>query len=233
MRKTSPERLEAIAEAALTLFTGSGYRLTQVSDIAAAAGVSAGSIYNYANGKEALLLLAVLRALERCGDVTVPLGPVSLADVVAAIDAAFTPETTDWPEIGRAARDASLPFRPTLAAVIDELFAYQSRRRRFIWLLDRLSLEMPDVHRIHVLGAKARYMAVMTDFLCLHRPEPPEIAAALARGVLEAVVWFSMHRHRDRSFPALDEATALALARTMVLDGIAGSPLLAADMNRR
>ena len=224
MRRRNPDRLQTIADAALALFTERGYRLTQVADVAAAAGVSSGTIYNYAVSKEALLQLAVLQALDRLDGVSVPLPPVDLAGVIAGIDATLTPETTGWPVLHRATLDATLPWRETLAAVVEECFAFLSRRYRFIWLLDRLSLEIDDIRRIHVLGAKTRYLTELTRFLSLHRPEEPAVVAAVARGVLEVVVWFAMHRHRDRLFPDLDDETALRLARDLVLDGAAGQP---------
>lgn len=224
MRRKHPDRLEAIAEAALALFTERGYRLTQVADVAAAAGVSAGTIYNYAISKEALLQLAVLRATNGLDGAAIPLPPVDLAGVIAFIDGVLTPETTVWPVLRRASEDPTQDYRQTLAAVVDESFAFLSRRCRFIWLLDRLSLENDDIRRIHVLGAKTRYLTEMTRFLALHRREEPAAVVAVARAVLEVLVWFAMHRHRDRLFPDLDDAAALRLARDFVLDGAAGRP---------
>ncbi len=220
MRKTSPRRLEAIAEAALVIFTERGYRLTQVSDVAAAAGVSAGSIYNYAAGKEALLRLALLHALGRVELTPLPMASTSLDLLIAEIGDVLVTVASRWPVLSPAAVDPALPFRETMAAVVDELFAFLARYRRFVWLLDRLALEMEEVRRIYVDGAKTRLITTLTAFLALHRSAPAAEVAALARGIHEAVAWFAMHRHRDRLFPALDEATALAIVRAFILDGV-------------
>lgn len=219
MRRKDPDRLATLADAALAVFTERGYRLTQVADIASAAGVSAGSIYNYAEGKDALLKLAVLHAAGRIGEVTPPLAAPGLDGVVELIDAILTPVTLDWPVLTRAGRDPALPFRETLSAIVDETFAFLSARYRLIWLLDRLSLEMDAVRDIHVLGAKTRFLRQLTAFLALHLEDDEAAVAAVARGILEVIVWFAMHRHRDRLFPALGDETALTLARRLVLDG--------------
>jgi AcrR family transcriptional regulator len=49
--------------AALAVFTGQGFRLTQMADVAREAGISVGALYSYIDGKEALLELAFAQAL--------------------------------------------------------------------------------------------------------------------------------------------------------------------------
>src|SRR5579859_2188934 len=61
-RTRSPGRLEVIVEAAIAVFTRVGYRNAQVADIAKEAGVSAGTIYLYVEGKEALFWLALKKS---------------------------------------------------------------------------------------------------------------------------------------------------------------------------
>src|SRR5450432_885723 len=57
----SPERLAAIVDAATEVFGRSGFARAQMSDIARVAGVSVGTLYNYVEGKGALLLLCAER----------------------------------------------------------------------------------------------------------------------------------------------------------------------------
>ena len=64
-RKKEPQKLEAIAEAAISCFTDLGVRRTQMTDVAKAAGVSAGTLYLYVSSKEALFHLAILRLCAR------------------------------------------------------------------------------------------------------------------------------------------------------------------------
>ncbi|WP_421863941.1 TetR/AcrR family transcriptional regulator [Parvibaculum sp.] len=65
-RKKEPQKLEAIAEAAITCFTDLGIRRTQMADVARVAGVSSGALYLYVSSKEALFHLAILKV---CGPV--------------------------------------------------------------------------------------------------------------------------------------------------------------------
>src|SRR5436853_6449152 len=60
-RSRAPQRLDAIAAAALATFAAAGYRGTRMADVAAAAGVSPGLLYTYAESKEALFALVVQR----------------------------------------------------------------------------------------------------------------------------------------------------------------------------
>ena len=68
MRRRPEGRLEAIADAALAAFTARGFAQTQMTDAAKLAGVSTGTLYLYAENKDALFELALRRALDRMPD---------------------------------------------------------------------------------------------------------------------------------------------------------------------
>src|SRR4051812_44095055 len=55
---------ESLLAVAVTVFTERGYDGTSMEDLAAAAGITKSSIYHHVSGKEALLKLALDRALE-------------------------------------------------------------------------------------------------------------------------------------------------------------------------
>ncbi|MGD2040639.1 MAG: TetR/AcrR family transcriptional regulator [Anaerolineae bacterium] len=61
------ERRRQILEAALAVFVDKGYHAANVSDVAAAAGVSQGTIYWYFASKEELFNAAILAAFEAFG----------------------------------------------------------------------------------------------------------------------------------------------------------------------
>src|SRR3954463_558974 len=89
-RPRSPQRLDAIVAAALATFAASGYRGTRMSDVAAAAGVSPGLLYTYAESKEALFSLVVQReAGVDIAALPLPVSTVSDADLVALVRAAL------------------------------------------------------------------------------------------------------------------------------------------------
>jgi AcrR family transcriptional regulator len=56
--------MQSIKEAALELFGRSGYHSTSISQIAKAAGISKGLLYNYFENKEALLEAIIMEAVE-------------------------------------------------------------------------------------------------------------------------------------------------------------------------
>jgi AcrR family transcriptional regulator len=62
------ERRQQILEAALAVFTQKGYHATNVSDVAAQAGVSQGTIYWYFDSKDALFEAAILFAFSEFGE---------------------------------------------------------------------------------------------------------------------------------------------------------------------
>ncbi|MGD8626506.1 MAG: TetR/AcrR family transcriptional regulator, partial [Anaerolineae bacterium] len=62
------ERRRQILEAALAVFTQKGYHATNVSDVAAQAGVSQGTIYWYFESKDELFQAAILLAFEDFGE---------------------------------------------------------------------------------------------------------------------------------------------------------------------
>ncbi len=66
-RRHSPESLLAVA---VSVFTERGYDGTSMEDLAAAAGITKSSIYHHVSGKEALLKLALDRALDALFAVT-------------------------------------------------------------------------------------------------------------------------------------------------------------------
>src|SRR6516162_6354885 len=56
-RTRPPDRLDQLADAALTVFGRAGFRLAQMDDIAAEMGVAKGTVYGYVTSKEALFAL--------------------------------------------------------------------------------------------------------------------------------------------------------------------------------
>ena len=64
-KRRSAARPDELRQAALTLFAERGYAATSIEDIAAAAGVTVGTVYRYFRDKAALLADLVRYALER------------------------------------------------------------------------------------------------------------------------------------------------------------------------
>src|SRR5437588_13029110 len=89
--KRSRERLLAIVDAATEVFARSGFAATQMVDIARAAGVSVGTLYNYVEGKGALLLLAAERPfIDITSGRPLPVAAPDRVALLARLDAMLT-----------------------------------------------------------------------------------------------------------------------------------------------
>src|SRR5690348_5736155 len=83
-RQLSQERLAELVAGATEVFGRKGFRRTQMAEIAVAAGVSAGTLYNYVESKEALFDLVLRYGIDgHDGEVTLPV-PTTTASETAA-----------------------------------------------------------------------------------------------------------------------------------------------------
>src|SRR5215472_9569017 len=62
--RKSVRPLAEVADAAVKVFTAKGFRAAGISDVAAALGLSHGALYTYVDSKQALLYLALARAVQ-------------------------------------------------------------------------------------------------------------------------------------------------------------------------
>ncbi|WP_371998962.1 helix-turn-helix domain containing protein (plasmid) [Tistrella mobilis] len=224
MRLKKPGRLEDIAAAALAVFTRQGYRLTQMADVAREAGLSAGALYSYVAGKEALFELALAEAqgLTPAGAArfeAVGLGAAAAALVTAAAGRVRRPALDAALAAGRAGPDE-------VRAVAVEMLEMLATHRRLIWLLDRCAAEIPEVAAFYGSELRGRYFRDLTRFAALAagETEPGPATRARARALLEMAAWMAMHRLRDPQPPAVDDATAHAAVVEIMLASLASCP---------
>jgi AcrR family transcriptional regulator len=217
LRRRPEGRLQAIADAALAAFTARGFAQTQMADAARLAGVSSGTLYLYAENKEALFELALRRALDRMpGETALPIRAVGgrqrlrwLADHIA--------DRERWPLLKTAlAHRAPEDLAGEIKGVAGELYEALSRQWRLIGLLDACAWDLPALARVFA-ELRATYFADFTAYVSRRQKErafaASGSAAALARGVVEAVAWLAMDRRRDPMPSGIgdDEARAAAL----------------------
>lgn len=229
MRTRKPGRLRAIGISARVVFTRQGFRLTQMADVAREAGLSAGALYSYVDGKEALLELALAEAV---GDLAGPPGEADrfVAEGLAVAAARMRDRIVadgEWRALNSGLGAAAVTS-DALAAAVAELFDWLGARRHLIWLLDRVSPDVPALNDIYQDAVRRRYF---TDFARLIARAAGEGGAAGAmdgdaamrrgRALLEMTVWMAMHRHRDRLPPPGDDAAARATAIEIVLASVA------------
>jgi AcrR family transcriptional regulator len=90
MRGRKPVRpLTEVADAAVGVFTDKGFRSAGISDVSAALGLSHGALYTYVDSKQALLYLALLRAVqpEAVNTLAIPVTAPPQQEVVALVKA--------------------------------------------------------------------------------------------------------------------------------------------------
>ncbi len=221
----SRERLVAIVDAATDVFGREGFAAAPMVEIARVAGVSVGTLYNYVEGKEALLLLCAERPFaDPLGDRPLPVGAIDRPALVAAVEATLA-ERVRVPTLERAldAADRTVDGRAELEAIVSELFDLFSSTRRAADAMERCARDAPDLAELFYRGVRGRLLAQLAAYLERRRDEgasasvPPDAAA---RFVLETVTWWARHRHRDPEPPAIDDAAARDVVVELVVHAL-------------
>ena len=226
-RTRAPQRLDAIAAAALATFAAAGYRGTRMADVAAAAGVSPGLLYTYAESKEALFALVVQR--EAGVDITalaLPVGTASDAELVALVRAALDDLVAVRALAAAEATDAPDDIEAEVAAIVAEHFDAILSCRTLLRLVERCAADWPalaaafyeDGRRVH-LDRLARYLDRRRDAGLIAPIDDTTIAA---RFVLETVAWFANHRFGDHDGAALDDGAVRREVVALVTRALAG-----------
>ena len=112
------ERRAALVQAAVNVFAEKGYHASRVADVAKAAGLSQGSVYNYVSSKEDLLYMVTedhLRGYERI--------------VRSALAQATTPDEK-LQALLRATIEAIFAYRKHYLVMLRELHLVERERRR-------------------------------------------------------------------------------------------------------
>jgi AcrR family transcriptional regulator len=220
-RRRPPERLEQILEAATRVFARSGLDNTKMSDVAAEAGVSHGTLYLYVESKEALFRLLLDRGLGAVPPPSaLPLKSPSASALATRMDEAIAAN------FGLPKLDAALERRQVkdaaaeLAEVIDELYARTLATRQAADVVERSARDVPEL-------AAVFYGKVRNDlFGRMERLVSRRIASGhyrdhdakvLSRMIIEAVTTFARHIYNDVEPPAFDLAKARpAIVATLV-----------------
>jgi AcrR family transcriptional regulator len=218
------ERLTDIAEAAIRVFTRSGYRRAQMSDVAKEAGVAPGTLYLYVESKEALFELALRRALGEAlpaGELPLPAPEKGalLEDIAGRLERyAALPKLASALE-----RPGSGDAREELETIILELYDAINHYRRALSLVDRSAPDWPELARIFYAQTRRRVVEQLSSYLerRIAQGELPEVPnpATAARLILETTAFFAMHRYHDPDAASItDEA-----ARATVLHALANA----------
>jgi AcrR family transcriptional regulator len=227
-RTRSPHRLAAIVDAATEVFGRSGFTQAQMTDIADAAGVSVGTLYNYVEGKEALLLLCAESPFGGVAeDRPLPVAVLDRAELIRAVESTLVREI-HVVSLERALESPASggPAPAQLAAVVGELFDLLARTRRAADAMERCAGEAPDLAELFYRGVRGRlldelgaYCARLADEGALATRLAPDLCA---RFILETATWWARHRHRDPEPPPVDEAGARSTVVALVVGALCG-----------
>jgi AcrR family transcriptional regulator len=212
-----PDRFLRIAEAAIACFSELGYRRTQVADIARQMGVAAGTLYLSVDSKEALLHLAVMRL---CGEgfegLAVPFPAPPVSQTVLLLRKAVA-ERTRFPALDLLLERRKLPVFEDLLRLGEEIYDRLASEARAIWLIDRCSLDIPELGNLHRDELRGAVLASLIRLMERHGKLDHGKAAILARNALEMLTWAAVHRRRNDRFHAdgimpADEAAIRAVS---------------------
>ena len=203
-RVAAPNRVADIVDAALTVFGQKGFARAQMADVAAEAGVSVGTLYNYVESKDALLLLCAVYAFDPDEAVagglplTVSSRKAFLAKLAHHIDLLAQVPALD---AALAAKSPPKDVAAECAVIITELFDLIARTRRGMDALERSARDVPDLAELFYGGVRFRLLEQLTDYIARRAKQrriPPAIDAAVtARFAVESVTWMARHRHGD------------------------------------
>tara|TARA_R110000868_G_scaffold226542_2_gene479201 strand:+ start:10389 stop:11114 length:726 start_codon:yes stop_codon:yes gene_type:complete len=205
--RQSPEkslaRLTDIAEAATTCFSETGFRRTQVADIARRMGVSVGTLYLYADSKEALFHLAVMHVTKQpLAAFPVPVTDPGIHETTRLLTSEVASRSL-WPTLKAALASSRAPDLVTLEAIGAENYDTLTQERRTIWLLDACNLDIPELNTIYRRNVRGTYLADLMAYM--ERVASPSWSAPqkflAIRAAVEILAWAAMHRRREQELP--------------------------------
>jgi AcrR family transcriptional regulator len=165
--------VEAILEAAVDLFSSKGYARTSTNHLAARAGVSVGSLYQYFPNKDAILTALLARHLE------------AVHDAVAA----------SLPVLA----DSAVPLRAGVRGLLERLRAVHDDAPRLARAVEQQAGQMPSVPAglaAHRHGTVERIAGILGSRPDVRRGNHALMAALLGE-VTEAVSGFLVHGPRE------------------------------------
>jgi len=227
-RRPLPEqRLAKLIDAAIAVFIARGFRRTQMSDIARAAGVSQGTLYNYVESKEALFYLIIDRGFADSTPPQIDQLPIRTPPFEATVARLRERMATEMSNSGlKRALSSSPPAdaRAELEAIVREYYSAVARMRRGFDLVERSAIDLPELAQLLYIERRRTFIADLTRYIesriasGAFRPLPDPPTAA--RLLLETVVWFARHRHRTPDSSMISDEVALETTVDFLVNGL-------------
>jgi AcrR family transcriptional regulator len=215
--------VQNVARAACDVFIAKGYRRALMTDVGERLDLSHALLYQYVEGKEALLELAARYAMDQGADLgaLVPLPNPPKGHILELVRDWLATRAT-FPRL-RAALEGGPGGNAAdeLAGVIDELYDFLEENRLLLLLMESLADDYPGLTEASVNDRKRSFKGLMAAFLASRaeagalRPlADPEIAAHF---LTESVAWFAQHRKRDANAAMIDDQEARSSLRDLLL----------------
>ncbi len=206
MVRTIPAgRLKQLIDAATQVFIAEGYRRTQMEDVAAALGVAKGTLYGYVESKAALFDAALRYAdghepLPETTELPLPVAPEGS---VAIVRKRLASEVGGLELLAALGRAAPKDVTRELGDIIRDLYRRMERNRRAIKLVDRCSLDHPELAALWFGQGRWAQHAALVSYLEQRAASGqlrslPSTSVA-ARLVIETIAFWAVHRHWDPS----------------------------------
>lgn len=207
------------------MFTVKGFRPAGISDVATELGLSHGAVYTYANSKQALFYLALLRVLDPSAveELQAPVAtpqPDEIVDMVRkwAVRDADVSALAD--ALDRTKRAPETPVELELQAIVDQLYSFIERHRTTLRLVERCAAELPELAQWYFVESRRGTLARLGEFLTARieagvLSPVPDVPVA-ARFIVETVAWFAMHRHGDPDSAMLTDEDCRRTVRQLV-----------------
>ena len=224
MRGRKPVRpLTEVADAAVGVFTDKGFRSAGISDVSAALGLSHGALYTYVDSKQALLYLALLRAVqpEAVNTLAIPVTAPPTQEVVALVKAWAAGQTV-LPAAGQASGyPAARLIDQELGGIIDALYGFIEGHRQVLKLVARCAADLPELAQWYFVQQRRAMLEQLGEYLrqrirAGELSPVPDVPAA-ARFIVETIAWFAMHRYGDPDSAMLDDDACRRTVRHLLL----------------
>ena len=180
-----------------------------MADVAKAAGVSTGNLYNYVESKEALFDLVLRDTLGAPGyqlPLDLPASHRTPSQTVAWLRRRLD-FASDFPVLEQAADNPTADVR----AVARELFDVAFGLSPGFAVMERSAPDLPALLTLFLslrrglIERLSRWIAAGGESGALRRVDAPEVTARL---ILEAALWAAQRRVRDRESSAVSDAAA-------------------------
>ena len=223
-------RYAEILGAAVGLFARNGYRRTQIADVARELRLSPGLVYHYFQSKEALFHAALEHAFDPAEPRTpekLPVATPRRKDTLAMVRR-HVERWAGAPLVAEALADERPDDpRAELESIVGGFYDAAERRRLGADLLERSALELPELAELWYGQVRHEHFENLARYLQRRMDEGrfrrlPD-ARIVARIVVEIVVFFSRHRHRD-PYEKLDDDAARENVVRFVLAALVPEP---------